>query len=78
MSHPTRGPARSVGIGGQAMGAGGRHELLKFSLAGCEAAPMSHPTRGPARSVGIGGQAMGAGGRHEIFCSSRIRSEASS
>ncbi len=39
---------------------------------------MSHPTRGPARSVGIGGQAMGAGGRHEIFCSSRIRSEASS
>ena len=43
MSHPTRGPARSVGIGGQAMGAGGRHEVLEFSRAGYEAEPMSHP-----------------------------------
>ncbi len=43
MSHPTRGPTRSVGIGGQAMGAGGRHEVLEFSRAGYEAAPMSHP-----------------------------------
>ncbi len=31
MSHPTRGPARSVGIGGQAIALGGRRGMRELS-----------------------------------------------
>ena len=58
MSHPARGPARSVGIDGKASrgpAADAWGSCIEAAVHG--GGRVSHPARGPARSVGIDGKA---------------------
>jgi len=52
MSHPARGPKRSLGIDGKAS-APWRRPPLSSMPSRLSEARMSHPARGPKRSLGI-------------------------